>query len=61
MFNKKTNYEARTMKARIPEPEWSELSFEQLIGAAFADGLITSRDHRIIRLLQGLPGTDIAA
>ena len=61
VFNKKTNYEARTMKAHIPEPEWSELSFEQLIGAAFADRLITSPDHRIIRLLQGLPESDIAA
>jgi hypothetical protein len=61
VFNKKTYYEARTMKAQIPEPEWSDLSFEQLIGTAFADRLITSPDHRIVRLLQGLPESGIPA
>ena len=61
VFNKKTYYEARSMKAQIPEPEWSDLSFEQLIGAAFADRLITSPEHRIVRLLQGLPESGIAA
>jgi hypothetical protein len=61
VFNKKTFYEARIMKAHIPEPEWSELSFEQLIGTAFADRLITSPNHRIVRLLQGLPESNIAA
>lgn len=61
VFNKKTYYEPRTMKAHIPEPEWSDLSFEQLIGASFADRLVTSPDHRVIRLLLGLPESDIAA
>ena len=61
VFNKKTFYEPRPMKAHIPEPEWSDLSFEQLIGAAFADRLITSPEHRIVRLLQGLPELGIAA
>jgi hypothetical protein len=61
VFNKKTYYEPRPMKAQIPEPEWSDLTFEQLIGAAFADRLISSPEHRIIRLLQGLPESGIAA
>jgi hypothetical protein len=61
VFNKKTCYEPRPMKAHIPEPEWSNLSFEQLIGTAFADRLITSPDHRIVRLLQGLPESGFAA
>jgi hypothetical protein len=61
VFNKKTYYEPRPMKAQIPEPEWSNLSFEQLIGAAFADRLITSPEHRIVRLLQGLSESGIAA
>lgn len=61
VFNKKTYYEPRPMKAQIPEPEWSDLSFEQLMGAAFADRLITSPEHRIVRLLQGLPESGVAA
>jgi hypothetical protein len=61
VFNKKTYYEARPMKAHIPEPEWSNLTFEQLIGAAFTDRLITSPEHRIVRLLQGLPESSLAA
>jgi hypothetical protein len=61
VFNKKTYYEPRPMKAHIPDPEWSNLSFEQLIGTAFADRLITSPDHRIVRLLQGLPESGFAA
>ena len=61
VFNKKTYYEPRPMKAQIPEPEWSDLTFEQLIGAAFADRLISSPEHRIVRLLQGLPESNIAA
>jgi len=61
VFNKKTYYEPRPMKAHIPEPEWSDLTFEQLIGAAFTDRLITSPNHRIVRLLQGLSESDIAA
>ena len=61
VFNKKTYYEPRPMQAVIPEPEWSNLSFEKLIGAAFADRLIGSPDHRIVRLLLGLPESGIAA
>jgi hypothetical protein len=61
VFNKRTYYEPRPMRAVIPEPEWSNLSFEQLIGTAFADRLINSPDHKVIRLLQGLPESGIAA
>jgi hypothetical protein len=61
VFNSKTHYEPRPMKAEIPEPEWSDLTFEQLLGAAFTDRLITSPDHRVIRLLQGLPESGLAA
>jgi hypothetical protein len=61
IFNKGAYYEPLVMKTQPPEPQWSELSFEQLIGAAFADRLIRSADHRVVRILQGLPESGIAA
>lgn len=61
VFNKGSQYEPHVMKSQPPTPEWSDLSFEQIIEAAFADRLITSADHRVVRILQGLPESDLAA
>jgi hypothetical protein len=61
VFNKGSFYEPHVMHSQLPAPEWSGLSFEQIIEAAFADRLITSADHRVVRLLQGLPESDLAA
>ena len=38
----------------IPEPEWPEQSFADLLRIAFADRLVNSLDHPVIRRLRGL-------
>jgi hypothetical protein len=41
-------------KARVPDPTWPELSFQEIIRIAFRDRLITTTDHPVIRRLRGL-------
>jgi hypothetical protein len=38
---------------QIPEPEWPELSFEELCKIAFRDRLINVPDHPVIKRLRG--------
>jgi hypothetical protein len=38
----------------IPEPEWPELSFREILRIAFRDFLIDSIDHAVVKRLRGL-------
>jgi hypothetical protein len=38
---------------QIPDPEWPELSFQELIRIAFRDRLIDRSDHPVIKRLRG--------
>jgi hypothetical protein len=38
---------------KIPDPQWPDLSFWDLIKIAFRDHLITSLDHPVIERLRG--------
>jgi hypothetical protein len=40
--------------AAIPDPEWPELSFQELLRVGFKDRLITDFDHPVIKRLRGL-------
>jgi len=47
-------YELTVAEAIATEPQWPEVSFQELIKVAFRDRLITSLDHPAIRQLRGL-------
>jgi hypothetical protein len=47
-------YEMFEAAGTIPEPEWPEQSFADLLRIAFADRLVNSLDHPVIRRLRGL-------
>jgi hypothetical protein len=48
-------YDLHVATADIPEPEWPQLSFAELLKIAFAgDKLIRSLDHPVIQGLRGL-------
>jgi hypothetical protein len=40
-------------RVRLPEPEWPETSFEELMQIAFRGRIINSLDHPVIRQLLG--------
>ncbi len=46
-------YEISYATGELPEPEWPEQSFTELLRIAFRDKFITSRDHPILRQLRG--------
>ena len=47
-------YKVKTSKVNKGEPKWPEMSFEELLNLAFADGrLIDSSDHPVARRLNG--------
>ena len=48
------SYEAYVSEADLPEPEWPELSFKELITIAFKDNYIKDMNHPVIRMLRGL-------
>jgi len=37
----------------LPEPEWPDLSFEEILGIAFKDTVISDTDHPVLRKLRG--------
>ena len=37
----------------LPEPEWPEVSFEELVRVAFKGRVISALDHRVLRRLRG--------
>jgi hypothetical protein len=47
-------YEMFEAASSIPDPEWPELSFQELLRIAFRDRLIDRLDHPVIKRLRGL-------
>jgi hypothetical protein len=47
-------YEISVAVAPLPEPEWPELPFADMLRLAFQDAFIDSADHPVIRRLRGL-------
>jgi hypothetical protein len=45
-------YDLAVATAPLPDPEWPELPFKELLRLAFRDAMITSVDHPAIRRLQ---------
>jgi hypothetical protein len=48
------SYDTFIATATLAEPEWPELSMNELLKLAFADRFITSIDHPIVKRLRGL-------
>jgi hypothetical protein len=46
-------YEIWEAEASIPDPEWPELPFQELVRIGFKDKLITGFDHPVIKRLRG--------
>jgi hypothetical protein len=46
-------YEIYEAEASMPDPEWPELSFQELVRIGFKDKLITGFDHPVIKRLRG--------
>lgn len=47
-------YDVHRLLVTIPEPEWPDLTFEQILRMAFRDRIIDSTDHPLVRQLRGL-------
>lgn len=47
-------YEIQQALAPLPEPEWPDLSFQQILDIAFRGRFIDNPDHPVIRQLRGL-------
>ena len=47
-------YEMTAAQSVMSEPEWPDVSFQEIIRLAFRDRLITSLDHPVIKRLRGL-------
>jgi hypothetical protein len=46
-------YEVFTATSELPEPEWPEMEFAQILEVAFKGHYITALDHPVIRRLRG--------
>ena len=46
-------YEVYQAMADIPEPEWPETTFQEILRVAFKDRFIRSLDHPVVRRLRG--------
>lgn len=46
-------YDLYTARAGLPDPEWPDLSFQEIIRLAFKDRMIDSLDHPVVRRLKG--------
>ena len=46
-------YDLAIDSATLPEPEWPDLPFKEILRLAFRDAMITSVDHPAIRRLRG--------
>jgi hypothetical protein len=46
-------YELHEATGKIPEPEWPEHAFQDLLRIAFRDRVITSFDHAVLKRLRG--------
>jgi hypothetical protein len=47
------SYEVYEATGPLPEPEWPDLTFSQLLRIAFKDRFIQTRDHPVLRRLRG--------
>jgi hypothetical protein len=47
-------YEVHRLVVSIPEPEWPDLTFEEILTIAFEKRIIDSVDHPLVRELRGL-------
>ena len=47
-------YETSVAEAKIAEPEWPDLRFNELLRLAFKDAFIDSIDHPVVQRLRGL-------
>lgn len=46
-------YEANLAMAPLPEPEWPNVSFQEIMKIAFKDRFIQTKDHPVLRQLRG--------
>ncbi len=46
-------YEVYEAVSNLPEPEWPEVEFKEILRIGFKDHFITSLDHPVVRRLQG--------
>lgn len=46
-------YRADIAVGQLPDPEWPEFSFEELLSEAFKEHIIDSQDHDVLRRLRG--------
>ena len=46
-------YDVFTAEKDLPDPEWPEISFQEIIKIAFQDKIIRSPDHPVIQQLRG--------
>ena len=46
-------YETFSPKSELPQPEWPDISFQEMLKIAFGDYQITSLDHPILKRLRG--------
>ena len=53
-------YEIFEAASTIPDPEWPELPFQELLRIAFRDRLVDRLDHAVIKRLRGLDVLDAA-
>lgn len=47
-------YDVYIAEAKLPEPEWPDLTLDELVEIAFRDKIISSTEHPIIRQLLGV-------
>jgi hypothetical protein len=47
-------YDIAVAAAPLPEPEWPDLPFRELLRLAFREAHIDSADHPVVRRLRGL-------
>ena len=46
-------YRVQVATGKLPEPEWPDLSFQQILAIAFRDRFIDTLDHPVLRKLRG--------
>jgi hypothetical protein len=46
-------YDTCTATGELPEPEWPDISFQEILKIAFGDYQISNLDHPVIQRLRG--------
>jgi hypothetical protein len=46
-------YEATSAPAKLPDPEWPDYAFNDLVRIAFRERIIASFDHPVLKRLRG--------